>query len=206
MRVKVCGLKEPENIKEVVQLPVDYIGLIFYKKSPRYVEADPEDLAFMQNFDVKKVGVFVNETEDFILDKIEQYKLDYIQLHGNESAHFCKKIQQLNRKVIKAFNIHNNFNFDELSDYEPFCHYFLFDAYGEKAGGNGITFNWDLLQKYKGETPFLLSGGIGLETLEAINQFEHKRFAGVDINSKFEITPGVKNIEKIKQFTNELFN
>ena len=203
LKLKVCGMKDQLNINELVKLNPDFIGFIFHEKSPRNIS---EYLEVYLPSSIEKVGVFVNETEGFILDRIEQFEFKYIQLHGNESPHFCKKIQLLNRKVIKAFNIHKDFDFSSINEYEPYCEYFLFDAFGKNAGGNGITFNWKLLDNYKGETPFFLGGGIDLELTKSIKKIKHPMFKGIDINSKFEVTPGIKNIEKIKEFKDELFN
>ncbi len=203
MKFKVCGMKENQNIAELVKVHPDFVGLIFHEKSPRNISYEtlvnvPEG--------IEKVGVFVNETEGFILDRIERFNFKYVQLHGKESPHFCKKVKQLNRKIIKAFNVHENFDFSVLKFYEPYCDYFLFDAFGEKAGGNGITFNWDLLNNYKGNTPFFLSGGIKPAIINDIKQFSHPQFAGIDINSGFELEPGLKNIDLIQQFKDELFS
>lgn len=203
MKLKVCGMKDNDNINELIGVHPDYMGLIFHEKSPRNVEYD---FSVQLPNGINKVGVFVNETEGFILDRIERFDIKYVQLHGVESPHFCKRVKKLNRKIIKAFNIHENFNFDMLEEYEPHCDYFLFDAYGKNAGGNGITFNWDLLQNYKGLTPFFLSGGIKLDIVDEVKNFSHPQFVGVDINSGFEIEPGLKNIELIKEFKDELFS
>lgn len=203
LQLKVCGMTQQENVQQLAKLKPDYVGLIFHEKSPRNI-AFENTIQVPEN--MRKVGVFVNETEGFILDRIEQFNFKYVQLHGNESPHFCKKVKQLNRKIIKAFNIHEGFDFSQLSAYEPYCDYFLFDALGENAGGNGIQFNWTLLSNYKGETPFFLSGGITPGTVKKLKEFEHPRFAGVDINSGFETTPGIKDVAKIKQFRNELYS
>jgi phosphoribosylanthranilate isomerase len=203
MKLKVCGMKQNDNINQLVNVAPDYMGLIFHEKSPRNVDYD---FSVKLPDEIKKVGVFVNETEGFILDRIERFDVKYIQLHGEESPHFCKKVKQLNRKIIKAFNIHEEFDFSVLKFYEPYCDYFLFDAFGDKAGGNGITFNWELLANYKGNTPFFLSGGIKPSTVDDIKSFSHPQFVGVDINSGFEIEPGLKNIDLIQEFKDELFS
>jgi phosphoribosylanthranilate isomerase len=203
MKLKVCGMKDNDNIAELIGVHPDYMGLIFHEKSPRNVAYD---FSVKLPDEIKKVGVFVNETEGFILDRIERFDIKYVQLHGIESPHFCKRVKKLNRKIIKAFNIHENFNFDMLKEYEPHCDYFLFDAYGKNAGGNGIIFNWDLLQNYKGSIPFFLSGGMKPDIVNDVKNFSHPQFVGVDINSGFEIEPGLKNIELIKEFKDELFS
>jgi len=152
MKLKVCGMRNTENIAELIQIQPDFIGFIFHEKSPRNVLEFPK-VKIPSN--IKKVGVFVNKKANFIAEKATNFGLDYIQLHGNESPEFCRKIslleegkREVNLKIIKAFNISENFDFEKLEAYEAFCDYFLFDAFGKKAGGNGITFNWELLQKY----------------------------------------------------------
>ncbi|MDG1475909.1 MAG: phosphoribosylanthranilate isomerase [Vicingaceae bacterium] len=201
LQLKVCGMRDTQNLSDLINLQPDFIGLIFHEKSPRNVEKHTQTSIPRE---IGTVGVFVNETEGFVLDKINEFDLKYIQLHGSESPHFCKNIKRLNRKVIKAFNIHPEFDFTELEKYTPYCDYFLFDAFGKNAGGNGITFDWKLLDKYKGETPFFLSGGIDSNMSTSLKEINHKMYKGVDINSKFEIEPGLKNIEKIKKFKDEL--
>tara|TARA_B100000809_G_C15016928_1_gene487031 strand:- start:363 stop:977 length:615 start_codon:yes stop_codon:yes gene_type:complete len=199
--LKVCGMKEEQNLSDLIKVQPDFIGLIFHKKSPRNITKYSSTSIPKE---IRTVGVFVNETEGFVLDKINEFDLKYIQLHGAESPHFCKNIKRLNRKVIKAFNIHPEFDFSKLEEYTPYCDYFLFDAFGKNAGGNGITFDWELLDKYTGETPFLLSGGIDSEMAESLKEISHPMYKGVDINSKFEIEPGLKNIEKIKLFKDKI--
>ena len=199
--LKVCGMRDKNNISDLIEIQPDFIGLIFHEKSPRNVEIHTKTSI---PSDIGTVGVFVNETEGFVLDKINEFDLKYIQLHGSESPHFCKNIKRLNRKVIKAFNIHPEFDFSEIEEYTPYCDYFLFDAFGKNAGGNGITFDWNLLDNYKGDTPFFLSGGIDAEMAENLRTINHPMYKGVDVNSKFEIEPGLKNIEKIKLFKEKL--
>ncbi len=194
-------MRDEQNLSDLIEIQPDFIGLIFHEKSPRNVQ-DPTQVHIPSK--IGTVGVFVNETEGFVLDRINEFDLKYIQLHGTESPHFCKNIKRLNRKVIKAFNIHPDFDFSELEEYAPYCDYFLFDAFGKHAGGNGITFDWNLLNNYSGNTPFLLSGGIDAEMVEKLKQVQHPMYKGVDINSKFEVEPGLKNIEKIKTFKQKL--
>ncbi len=201
MLLKVCGMRDMHNIKALMTLKPDFIGFIFYAKSPRYV-ATSNRLEIP--ISTKKVGVFVNADIDFIKEKVQSFQLDYIQLHGSETPEFCNQLQSLSIPIIKAFRVNEGFQFEGLNQYELYCDYFLFDAFGKHPGGNGITFSWDLLKKYQGSTPFLLSGGIGLESVEAIKAFSHKQFAGIDINSGFEKSPAQKNIKKIEQFKKEL--
>lgn len=201
IHLKVCGMRDPENIADLVELEPDFIGFIFHEISPRYCEKVPE--VFIPE-SIRKTGIFVNKPKDYILRKKEDFQLDYIQLHGAETPEFCQKIQQEAGPVIKAFNLNDNFDFNRLEAYSSCCDFFLFDASGSHAGGNGITFDWEILNNYYGTTPFLLSGGIDENMVEAIRNISHPAFYGVDINSRFEISPGIKNIPKIKRFKHEL--
>lgn len=199
--LKVCGMRDEANIAELIKVQPDFIGFIFHEKSSRNVSSKIE-IEIPNGID--KVGVFVDEDERFINEKISAYNLSHIQLHGFESPQFCNKIKKLGVKIIKAFNVHSAFDFEILEGYESYCSYFLFDAFGKKAGGNGIVFNWGLLKKYNGNTPFLLSGGIDETMTNKLKKITHPQFIGVDINSKFETAAAYKNIEKIKEFKNEL--
>lgn len=206
--LKVCGMRDTKNIVELIKVKPDFIGYIFYEKSSRNIKVIPK--INIPNT-IQKVGVFVNESKLFITDKIDEFNLDCIQLHGNETTVFCRNLKKIlinnengRIKIIKAFNIHEKFDFEILINYEPYCNYFLFDAFGKNAGGNGITFNWNLLQNYKGQIPFLLSGGINETMSQDIKKIKHPKFIGVDINSGFEIKLALKNINKIKSFYNEL--
>lgn len=190
MKLKICGMKYPENILEVSQLLPDYMGFIFWEKSARFFDGKMPNLPES----VQKVGVFVDATLEEIVSKIKKYNLDLIQLHGNETVEFCKNLKKLGAKIIKVFSVNDDFDFDILKKYEAVCDYFLFDTKGKLPGGNGIVFNWELLEKYNSTKPFFLSGGIGLEDLEKIKKINLPIHA-IDVNSKFEIEPGLKNIE-----------
>ncbi|HTA63400.1 MAG TPA: phosphoribosylanthranilate isomerase [Bacteroidia bacterium] len=206
MKLKVCGLKNRENIIEILEYKPDFIGFVFYDKSPRYVGAELES-SFVQNISTsKKVGVFVNESEIKMLDMASRYGLDYLQLHGNETAEFCKQIQK-SIPVIKAFQIDDDFDFSTLNEYEDACTYFLFDSKSKQFGGSGETFNWKKLKEYKLEKPFFLSGGIDLENIEQILLFKSRlpTLYTVDVNSRFETEPGIKNISKIKLLSNKIY-
>jgi len=194
-------MREPYNIVELIKLQPDFIGFIFHEKSPRNVTEFPE-ITFPDR--IKKTGVFVDRDLAFINKKSKSFKLDCIQLHGHETPDYCKSLKEKGFSIIKAFNISENFNFEPLREYEPFCDYFLFDSFGKNVGGNGITFNWELFQKYKGKTPFLLSGGIDSTMVKEIQSINHPLFSGIDINSGFEIKPAVKDIKQLKQFINNL--
>lgn len=204
MKLKVCGMREPGNIADLIKVSPDYIGMIFYSKSPRFVNLP--GIKIKEN--ILKVGVFVNESFPEILIKVKNYKLDLVQLHGDEPARTCHDLFKKNIKVIKAFSVDGSFDFDRLNEFEPYCELFLFDTRGETPGGTGKQFNWDLLKHYRGNTNYFLSGGIDVCDVPAL--FEHKekdkRMTGVDINSKFEIMPAYKDIEKIKEFKMLLMN
>lgn len=198
MKIKVCGLKEPENIKAVATLTPDYAGFIFYKLSTRYVEELPIDI--FKNFPgtIIKTAVFVNEDAKTINALINKYQFDAIQLHGNESAGFCNSF--LNKvKVIKAFGISDTFNFDILKQYAGVVDYFLFDTQSLIHGGSGKVFNWSLINQYKLNVPFFLSGGLSIDNLEDIKKIVHPQLYGVDLNSRFERAPGIKDTEKLKK-------
>jgi len=216
MKIKVCGMRNAENISELVKLKPDFIGFIFYNKSKRFVEDFPP-IKFPST--IKKVGVFVNEEINKIIEIVQNYNLNIVQLHGNETPEDCIKIKKCHlersRKIvsesleiIKAFSVDENFNFESTTAYENICDYFLFDTKGSNYGGNGIKFNWEILQKYKGRTPFLLSGGItkkdSTEILSFLQRQKSKLCIGVDINSGFEIELGLKNIKDIEEFKNNL--
>lgn len=194
-------MRDKENISGLMTLKPDYIGFIFYDKSKRFV-ADFPQIEIPSS--VKKVGVFVNETIDEIIEIVKKHKLDFVQLHGDETSDYCEKLALQNIKIIKAFSVDENFDFSAIKSFEKHVALFLFDTKGKNYGGNGIKFNWDLLQNYKGKTPFLLSGGITKNDAEEIKKMKHPAFLGIDINSGFEIEPGLKNIKEIKEFKNRL--
>lgn len=192
------------NIAEIADFQPDYMGFIFYEKSPRHFEGVIPELPKA----IKKVGVFVDEDESFIKRISEEYNLDCIQLHGHESPEFCNSIKSIGKQIIKVFSIKNTFDFSVLKDYEAVCDYYLFDTKGKLPGGNGYSFNWSVLEDYNSTKPFFLSGGIGLENTDNIMSFlrrqESKYCCAIDVNSKFEIEPGLKNIKDLERFKNEL--
>ena len=200
MLLKICGLKYTENILAVAALKPDFMGFIFYPKSPRYAEPLDSRVLAALPATIKKIGVFVNEDIENILTIAYKYKLDGLQLHGSELVDMCRKLKKLGYIIIKAFPIAEAYNFKVTKSYEGVCDYFLFDTKTEAYGGSGVKFNWQMLKEYTGETPFLLSGGIAADDAEAIQKIEHPKFAGIDLNSKFEDKPGLKNISVLKEF------
>ena len=206
MKVKVCGNTDLQQLKELNSTGIDYAGLIFYEYSSRYVlkklsGSGVKDL----NLSIEKVGVFVNASEDFILQQAEDFSLDIIQLHGDETASFCSKISD-HMKVIKAFRVEDETNIDWLvKEYVDVCDFYMFDKGSTGLyGGTGQKFNWKLLENSIIGKPFFLSGGIAPGDVEVLKNLTHPYFYGVDINSKFEIEPGIKDIKLVKQFLSDL--
>ncbi|MFV5688094.1 phosphoribosylanthranilate isomerase [Flavobacterium sp. ZT3R25] len=196
MKLKICGMKYPDNILEVGSLLPDYMGFIFWEKSARYFEDSIPDLPKS----IKKVGVFVNATQNEILEKIAKYDLQAVQLHGQESVAFCLDLKdKMNNsiEIIKVFSVDDSFDFEVLKPFEAVCDYFLFDTKGKLPGGNGTTFDWKVLEKYPSNKPFFLSGGIGINEMDAVNEISKTNLPlyAIDVNSKFEIEPGLKNTQ-----------
>lgn len=208
---KVCGMMNRENIQDLIPLNPDFIGYIFYSSSPRNVKpAAGHSLTEKVPSAIKKVGVFVNSSIEEIMDKLILLRLDYVQLSGNESLSFVRKLNHANIPIIKTVHLQEEKDLEKIYEFSPFISKFLFDTKSDFPGGSGLKFNWNILNAYHGDVPFFLSGGIGPQDIDAILSFSHPRFEGVDINSKFEIEPGIKNIELIRKFlsairkTNEL--
>lgn len=206
IKLKICGMKYSENIEEIALLQPDYLGFIFWSNSSRNMDYD--SIPILPS-GVKKVGVFVNASIDEILLKVNQFQLDIIQLHGDESISFCKELNHYNFEIIKVFSIGNLFDFSNLKNYIPYVNYFLFDTKGKKPGGNGITFNWKILENYPYEKPFFLSGGIGKTEVDAIKTFLSteigKKCLAIDVNSRFETKPGYKSEIKLRKFKKLLY-
>ena len=202
MRLKVCGMRELENISALSELDPNYIGFIFWSESSRFVDKKTPPL----DKKIIKTGVFVDATFDYILTKIKDHQLDALQLHGQESCSYCKVIKDYGLKVIKSFSIKNTFDFNTLEDYENSCDYYLFDTKGKLPGGNGFTFDWKILNEYPSQKPFFLSGGIGVDNLNEIKKLVKTKLPihAIDVNSKFETAPGNKNIELLKKFKKEI--
>lgn len=206
MRIKVCGMKNPENIQQLAQLPIDFMGLIFYSKSPRYVaELNPEYLSNLPSH-IKKVGVFVNAELQEVENRVKEYSLDYVQLHGKETVEYIKelRIKIPNLKIIKAFSIAEIQDIEKTGEYEEVCDYLLFDTKTPQHGGSGKKFDWTILNNYQGETPFFLSGGISAEDTEEIQKIQHEKLYALDLNSKFELEPGFKDIAIVKEFVKQI--
>ncbi len=201
--IKVCGMRDPNNIAALSNTGVDWMGMIFYPKSKRFVSGmiEPDMEKKMQ-----RVGVFVDEDIDNIEHFIKDYQLEIIQLHGSEDPGYCTNIKQLGVKVLKAFSVENSFDFSHCDPFIGHSDYFLFDTKGDLPGGNGVAFDWNILESYEGDTPFLISGGIDFHHVAALKKFQHPSWIGIDINSRFESEPAIKNIEKIKRFKHELFS
>ena len=200
--IKVCGMTEADNIRDVEQLGVDMIGFIFYPKSPRCLCERPGYLPLY----AKRVGVFVNESKENILMYADRFRLNYIQLHGNESPDYCRTLHNNGLHLIKAFSISLPKDLFDVSAYDGLCDYYLFDTKTPQFGGSGNQFDWNILHRYNGSTPFLLSGGINPYSAKAIKEYHHPRLAGIDLNSRFETAPGLKDVERIEIFLKELRN
>lgn len=192
--IKVCGMTDATNIRAVEALGVDWMGFVFYARSPRCVTRLPD---YLPNR-ARRVGVFVNRPMEEVIEIARQYRLDYLQLHGKESPAYCHRLKERGYKLIKAFSIAQKEDFPEADTYE--ADYYLFDTKTIGYGGSGRQFDWQLLDHYHGTTPFLLSGGIGPDTAEPVSSFRHPLWAGIDLNSKFEIRPGLKDVDKLRTF------
>ncbi len=206
-------MKYSENILEIAVLKPDYLGFIFYERSPRSFSGEIPEI----DLGIKKTGVFVDADIEFILEKVKKYNFKAIQLHGKESADYCQELklaldEDNSAEILKVFSVNQSFDFHKLQPYEGVVDYFLFDTKGENKGGNGIVFNWEVLKDYPSNTPFILSGGIGLDEIENINKLvtyfkreekSHLLYA-VDVNSKFELEAGLKNQKQLKLFKENL--
>lgn len=205
MKLKICGMKYPNNILEVGSLLPDYMGFIFWEKSARYFDGVLPNLPQR----IKKTGVFVNASQEDIKAKVNQYNLQAVQLHGHESVAFCQELKYTlakNIEIIKVFSVDSTFDFDKLKPFESVCDYFLFDTKGKLPGGNGTTFDWKVLEKYPSQKPFFLSGGIGLDEIDLVNEILKTDLPiyAIDVNSKFEIEAGLKNKEELHRFKQKI--
>ncbi len=207
MKLKVCGMKYTDNMEAVATLQPDYLGFIFWEPSSRFFKGKMGQIPTT----IKKVGVFVDAPLDYIVNKINQYSLDAVQLHGKETIEFCKGLRNSSLglkgkqpQIIKVFSIKDTFDFSVLKVYEKVCDFFLFDTKGKLPGGNGYTFNWSVLENYPSTKPYFLSGGIGLKDIDKVTTFLNtpasKYCIALDVNSSFETEPGLKDIKRLKQF------
>ena len=206
MKIKVCGMRDVQNIRDLVNLQPDYIGLIFYSGSKRFVNKMDAQALIEIPEDIKLTGIFVNENLEIVLEKISSYKLKAIQLHGDESPEYCRSVgdQIKTIEVIKAFGIDDNFDFSALEPYLSVVDFFLFDTKTSGHGGSGKAFNWDILNKYPYQKPYFLSGGIGVENLDEVLAISDERLHALDLNSRFEVEPGLKDISKLNLTFNKL--
>ncbi len=203
MKLKVCGMRDPKNIKALMALAPDYMGFIFWAPSSRYVSEATPTLPDS----IKKTGVFVDASLDFVQSCVEEHALQAVQLHGQESPEYCLLIKDFQVEVIKAFSIKDHFDFSVLEAYEKSCDYFLFDTKGTLPGGNGYGFDWKILNNYPSQKPFFISGGIGMEETASIKKLSAHALPlyAIDVNSKFESAPGLKKIDLLKRFKKELY-
>lgn len=200
MIIKVCGMREPENIRAVEETGADWMGFIFFPRSARYVTERPVYLPEK----CKRIGVFVNETTEIILQKAKEFELHAIQLHGKEFPDQCRKLKEQGLEIIKVFSVKEIEDLKSTNDYEGICDYFLFDTACAGYGGSGKAFDWSILKNYQGKTPFLLSGGLCPDSVEALLQFHHPAWTGIDLNSGFEIAPALKDTTLLNRFIEQI--
>jgi phosphoribosylanthranilate isomerase len=200
VRLKVCGMRDHGNVLAVAKLCPDYMGFIFYEGSPRFVG---DDFLIPNEFlhGIKRVGVFVDEEVEQMLSISKKYRLDFIQLHGDESVSVCKRLNESDLGVIKVFRVDNQFDFKETYEYRDVVDFFLFDTKGKNYGGNAVRFNWNILHNYDQEVPFFLSGGITPENVSEISALSGLNLHAIDVNSGVETAPGLKSIDKVKGIT-----
>jgi phosphoribosylanthranilate isomerase len=198
LEIKLCGMKDPGNIAAVALFPLDFMGFIFHADSPRF--AGRLDPTALPRGGIKRAGVFVNAAEPAILQIAKSYSLDILQLHGNETPETCDTLRKKGFAVWKTIPVADERDIARAARYEQHCDALLFDTKSSIHGGTGRHFDWNLLAAYTGSTPFFLSGGIGLDDVDALRVFSHPRLRGIDLNSRFEQSPGFKDIAKLKKF------
>ncbi len=197
-------MRDSANIEQVRHLNPDMIGLIFYARSPRFVGTEPLPHLTASFAPALKVGVFVNETVAAVADIAARFRLNAVQLHGNESPTECAALRQAGLKVIKAFGISSAADFAQCASYSDCCDMFLFDTRTAGYGGAGVKFDWNILAEYKQDTPFILSGGIGPDDAESIGHLKHPSLVGIDLNSRFETAPALKDVAKLERFISQI--
>ncbi len=203
-KIKVCGMRHAANIAGVANLHPDYLGFIFYKQSPRYInEISAELIKYVPN-EIRTVGVFVNEEAETLKNLVIKHQLKAVQLHGHESVAFCASMKDLGVEVIKAFGVHPGFDFEQLAAYQNDVDYFLFDTQTLAHGGSGKVFDWTLLEKYRLQKPYFLSGGIGLSNAKTLSNIDDDRLYAIDVNSRFELEPGLKDVNQLAVFFKDL--
>jgi phosphoribosylanthranilate isomerase len=203
IRIKVCGMRDADNIAAVANVGPDYMGFIFYPGSPRYVGTDfkvPESLPSS----ITRVGVFVNETTANMLVRAKALSLDHLQLHGHESVDQCSELRDHGLTVIKAFSVSDDFDFARTEPYARHVDYFLFDTKGKHFGGNAAAFNWRILDRYNQQVPFFLSGGLSPENIGEIDTLNGMNLYALDINSGIESSPGRKNVQQLMALLSRL--
>ncbi|MDP3469853.1 MAG: phosphoribosylanthranilate isomerase [Daejeonella sp.] len=206
MKIKVCGMRDPQNILSLAEMKPDYMGLIFYPKSKRYIPNPDKAILASLPASINLTGVFVNELENEIVEKAMNFGLGAVQLHGEESPEYCRSLRtKLNKsnpdkhiELIKAFGIYPGFDFKALENYNDVVDYFLFDTKTSEHGGSGIAFDWTILDHYQGEKLFFLSGGLSPENIHGLLNIAINKIYALDLNSRFEIVPGLKNIESLR--------
>ena len=204
LKLKICGMRDPENIQEVSDLLPDYMGFIFFKDSPRWVG---ENFVMPQlPKSISTVAVFVDEPVDYMIDIVNRYQFRFVQLHGNESVATCNELKQQGISIIKVFSVHNEFDFSVANPYKPFVDYFLFDTKGKYHGGNAQVFNWKILKNYDQQTPFFLSGGLSIDNLKNLSDLNDMNIYALDLNSGVEMHPGMKSISKVKSIQDALYS
>jgi phosphoribosylanthranilate isomerase len=206
IKIKVCGMRDPENIRRIERLDIDWMGFIFHPRSPRYVPDDEPFVDAVRRCTKVRVGVFVNTPADEIKAKALRYKLDILQLHGDESPADCDTLRQQGYRIIKAFPVATTADLSRTAAYAACVHAFLFDTKTGRHGGSGRRFDWSLLHACPPGTPFLLSGGISPESIPDLRRFSHPQMAGIDLNSRFESAPAVKDATALEQFVTQFRN
>ncbi len=200
-------MRDPQNIDAVCVANPDFMGYIFYPKSKRYVGDQPDVSIFSRvPSSIQKVGVFVNEELETVIDLCKKYSIEVAQLHGNESKEYCQEVQKSGLLVFKAFSLDDKFDFGQLKNYALSVDYFLFDTKGKLPGGTGEKFNWQILDQYLLNVPFFLSGGIAPDDANAIKKIRHPQLFALDINSGFELQPALKDVPAVTDFVKRIKN
>lgn len=202
MIIKICGMRKADNIREIEEIGPDLMGFIFWEGTKRNVSSIPDYMPSR----CKRVGVFVDADEEFISNHVKEYKLDFIQLHGHETPAFCERLHQVlpDIKIIKAISVKDTDDIRNANIYNGVADYFIFDTKCKCVGGSGEQFDWDILNNYENDIPFLLSGGISPEDVERVKAFKHPMMIGIDLNSKFELSPALKDVVTLKEFINNI--